>query len=226
MSSQRTTHSSTLTSYFQTFGYYPGEFKSNNRFGQLDDDQSHSLTSDQDDDSFKPFTIGPETLIWFSSSENKVDWTYEVSKTLEPRHIPTKDLMVITCCMVKRENPTVPIPMSVNQNVYITFFISNFNTSSDKECDMSYFINLIQTVFEREHQCVGMGSYYHDVEDQLIKSDQTKTFYNKQYGQYAFYDESGEFVLLFGINYTPVRICLFEFNTENIRICHKARFVW
>ena len=158
----------------------------------------------------------PVTLVRFTDNpDDKINVQYVTSKSIDTKYSPSDKLMIITCCMVKRDNPTVPIPMSVNGNVFITLFVENFNTSINKQDDMCQFIDMLQDIFESEHETY--GSYYHDVLDHLVKTDQDETFHNKMYGHYCFYDDSGEYLLVFSINYTPtiIRMCSYDKDFNN-----------
>lgn len=127
-----------------------------------------------------------------------------VSKTLDI--IPyDNNTTVLTFCMVKKNDPHNPIPMSETNNTYIILKICNFYNSEFKDQILWEILDGLQLIFESQHN-YSNSSYYHDVFDSLIKPEPEEPFYIKKHGKYSYYDDFDEYYLLFSINYTPTII--------------------
>jgi len=176
-----------------------------------------------------------------SSSKDRVSITEEYSETLDIKHTPTDNLMIITFCLVNRKDPLVPIPMSVRGTKFITLLVRDFNQSHRLVDQFRFNVMVtIQNCFEAEHKIDDMliTSYYQDIDCCLCNEENpSRDFFTKKHGRYFFYTEEyfedptkqpnvEKYILVFSINYTPT---LFELRTpqkDDNDIVTEHTFIW
>jgi len=172
----------------------------------------YAITIDEPED----FEINPKKLKY----DDEIIVEPFVSKTLE-RIIYDEKTTIITMCMIKESDPLNPIPMSVNQNIYIILKIKNFYNCDDMDGLTWEILDGLQYIFESEHN-YSNTSYYHDIFDHLIKTNSIESLHNKKHGKYVFWDDYEDYILLFSINYTPT---IFNIKNEDNKL-NEIIFNW
>lgn len=176
-----------------------------------------------------------------SSIKDRISITEEFSETVDIKHTPTDNLMIITFCLVKEKEPLVPIPMSVRGTKFITLLVRDFDQSHRLVDQFRYNIMVtIQYYFEAEHKIDDMliTSYYQDIDSVLCNEENpSRDFFTKKHGRYFFYTEEyfedptkqpnvEKYILVFSINYTPTLLELRTPQKGDNDIITKHTFIW